>query len=93
MGFYSLYVTEKPCPKSGPPYPQAYVDSWRHIITDKTTKAHILQIADLLKSNAKAYWGVRVFEERKALGVRVFAGKDLGKLIYEWTLSDGKGKP
>jgi len=82
MGFYSLFVTEKPCPKGGPPYPQAYNESWRLVIdSEATTKAHILQIAELLKKHARACWGVRVF-----------GGRDLGKLIYEWTLSDGRGK-
>ena len=81
MGVYSLFITEQPAPSAGPPYPQAYVDSWRHIITDRLTRAHILEIAHRLRDHARPYYGIRIF-----------AGHDTGKLIFEWTLSEMKGR-
>ena len=82
MRWYALYVTKMPRPTKRPPYPQAYVDSWQMACLSKTTKAHMVSIAENLKNHAGEYYGVRIF-----------AGKEIGRLIYEWTLSTRKEAP
>ena len=74
MKYYSMWTTKMPAPAKGPPYPKDYITSWSHAGDLYTTHAHMMQIATCLKRHAREYYGIRVFE-----------GKDLGKLIWTWT--------